>query len=124
MLRALPLILALALPGALLVVAGEVAGADGVPLDTASRPTKADGPKIFRSEGCDVCHSVSAAGIEARGPERVQGPDLSGVGARVDAGLLAGYLRQEAAIDGKKHRKGFKGSDEELQALVDWLLEL
>ena len=32
-------------------------------------------------------------------------------------------MKREIDKDGKEHKKEFKGSDEELQALVDWLLE-
>ena len=34
---------------------------------------------------------------------------------------LAAYLRKEGELDGKTHKKGFKGTDEELQTILDWL---
>ena len=33
------------------------------------------------------------------------------------------YVKKEVDKEGKSHTKPFKGNDEELQVLVDWLLE-
>ena len=49
------------------------------------------------------------------------GPDLSGYTSDKDISEIAAYARKEAEIDGKQHKKEFKGTDEELQAIVDWL---
>lgn len=84
----------------------------------------AGGKQIFLSERCNLCHSVSSAGIKAKAKsESMRGPDLTGASADKDPAWLAGYLRQKVRKDGELHKRGFKGSDEELQALVDWLLE-
>ncbi|HSR53180.1 MAG TPA: c-type cytochrome [Acidobacteriota bacterium] len=83
-----------------------------------------DGQKVFDGAKCGTCHSVTSAGIEAKmksGP--MAGSDLTGIGEKHEAKWIASYLRQEVKMDGKAHAKAFKGSDEELQALVDWLLE-
>ncbi|MDH3402635.1 MAG: cytochrome c [Acidobacteriota bacterium] len=80
-----------------------------------------DGKELFLAEGCDTCHSVAAAEIEAKTTsEKMLGPDVSGYETD-DLKALAAYLRKEAELDGETHNKGFKGSDEELQALIDWL---
>ena len=78
----------------------------------------ADGKKVFR-KACAACHSVKSEKIRAQIPP---GHDLGGVGGRMDAeALRAVVLGEETEV---KRHKPFKGSDEELQALIDWLLAL
>ncbi len=98
-------------------------GADPVVFAAGGGASGTSGRKVFLAEGCNLCHSVSSAGIEGR-PESGEdrGPDLAGVGERHDRRFLVGYLRQAERIDGKTHRTSFKGSDEELAVLVSWLL--
>lgn len=80
-----------------------------------------DGKQIFMAQKCNLCHSVSPAGITATTKsDKMKGPDLVG-GAKRDAKLLNSYLRKTADINGKKHSKQFTGSDEELGALIAWL---
>jgi mono/diheme cytochrome c family protein len=79
-----------------------------------------DGRQVFLAQKCNLCHSVSTADIAATTKsEKMKGPDL--VGVAHDAQLLMQYLRREAEIEGKKHGKGFTGSDEELGALIAWI---
>ncbi len=81
-----------------------------------------EGQKVFEAQKCNMCHAVPSAGIEAKTTsEKMKGPDL--VDLKRDAKWIAGYLQKTEQIDGADHKKEFKGSDEELQALVDWLLE-
>jgi cytochrome c5 len=55
-----------------------------------------DGKELFLNVGkCNMCHGVPAAGMK--------------------------YLRKEAPLGESEHTKGFKGTDEELQAIIDWL---
>lgn len=82
-----------------------------------------DGKKIFMAEKCNLCHGVSSAGIEATTKsEKVRGPDLTGVAERHDSDFLVSYLRRDEELEGEKHKKAFTGSDEEIGALVSWLL--
>ncbi len=82
------------------------------------------GKKVFEAEKCSMCHALSNLGIEATTKaEKLKGPDLVDVGKRYEADWIAKYIKKEADKEGKSHTKPFKGSDEELQALVDWLLE-
>ena len=82
------------------------------------------GHQAFVGLKCNMCHDVSSAGIEAKTKsEKMYGGNLVGLAEKWDAKTLAAYVTQEAEADGKKHKKEFKGSDEELQVLVDWLLE-
>jgi len=88
----------------------------------AAAPAKLDGKQIFLAQKCNLCHTVSSAGIERTvKSEKVAGPDLTNLAAKQDAGVLAKFLRKEGEINGKKHGKGFTGSDEELGALISWL---
>ncbi|HYN23171.1 MAG TPA: cytochrome c [Thermoanaerobaculia bacterium] len=86
----------------------------------AAQGGKLDGKAIFLAQKCNLCHSVSTAGIAATTKsEKMKGPDL--VNIKHDAKLLNGFLRKTADVNGKKHVKGFTGSDEELGALMAWL---
>lgn len=71
---------------------------------------------------CNMCHSVEAADVEARSEKTFSG-DLSGFTTE-DRDALARYLRKEEARDGEDHKKAFAGSDEDLQAILDWLASL
>ena len=80
-----------------------------------------DGKQIFLAQKCNLCHAVSPAGIAATTKsDKMKGPDLVSL-SKKDAKLLNGYLRKTADINGKKHVKGFTGSDEELGALIAWI---
>ena len=69
---------------------------------------------------CNMCHGVAAAEIEAKTKsDKMKGPDLSGFKSEKELAEIAAYMRKES--EGDQHKKGFKGTDEELQAIVDWL---
>jgi mono/diheme cytochrome c family protein len=76
--------------------------------------------EVFTGQRCNLCHSVKAAGIEAKVP-KPKGPDLSKVGATRDAKWIHDFLKQQVKLDEKKHPLPFKGSDEQLGAVADWL---
>ena len=83
---------------------------------------KTDGKAIFLAQKCNMCHAVPSAGIEAKTKsEAMKGPDVAGLDG--DAEQLAKYLRKQAKIDGKDHKKEFKGGDDELKVLIDWVLK-
>jgi hypothetical protein len=96
-----------------------VIGAGSGPL-----PRDPDGRQIFLDKKCDLCHAVTSSQIEAKTKlESMLGPDLAGVGSRREAGWLADYLNQDVLLNDAQHITDFKGSAEELAALVEWLLE-
>jgi mono/diheme cytochrome c family protein len=79
------------------------------------------GKEQFMSGGCATCHSVASADIEAKTTsEKMRGPDVGGLKSD-NVEELVQYIRKEVERDGKSHMKGFKGTDEELQAIIDWL---
>lgn len=81
-----------------------------------------DGKTLFTdTHKCNMYHGVPAAKIEAKTKsEKMMGPDLGGE-IDVDFKTMAAYVRKAGELDGKSHKKEFKGTDEELQAIVDWL---
>jgi cytochrome c5 len=90
----------------------------------ATAATAPDGKATFLGQKCNLCHSVSAAGIErTTKSEKVAGPDLTTATAQHDKAFLTRFLKKEEMIDGKKHGKEWKGTDAELSALIDWLKE-
>ena len=105
-----------------------IVAALAVAFPTAAGPLPAgeggmDGKAIFLAQKCDMCHSVSTAGIEAKS-KAMKAPDLVGVvTAEHDAKWIGEYVRKQVDLDGKKHGKAFTGSDEELKALISWLGE-
>jgi hypothetical protein len=86
-----------------------------------SQSTELDGQQIFADSKCIKCHSVESLEIVSSKDKPL---DLSNVGADKDAEFLKKYLVKEEMINDKKHKTKFKGSDEELNTLVDWLLTL
>lgn len=103
-----------------LLVAGLVSAA--LALALAAPLAAVDGQTLFvETYKCNQCHSVPAAGIEAKiKSEKMQGPDLGGK-LGMEAAKIGEFVRQKIEVDGNKHKKEFKGSDEELQAILDWL---
>ena len=93
--------------------------------------------KIFKKYRCNECHTIAVAGIgenaatgEAENEEdeeegeAIEPPDLSKVGDKFDAKWISGYLRKKNSIEGRKHKKRFKGKKEERQDLSLWLESL
>jgi mono/diheme cytochrome c family protein len=92
------------------------------PLDQEG--TILDGKQIFLAQKCNLCHTVSSAGIEATTKsEKLKGPDLTVAMTEKmrDAEWINKFLRKKIELEGKKHAKEFKGSDEEIGALIAWL---
>ncbi|MCJ7553482.1 MAG: cytochrome c [Ignavibacteriaceae bacterium] len=81
-----------------------------------------DGKQIFLDKKCTTCHYVESAGIETT--KKSGASDLSTVGDVMEADFMTKYLLKEEKIDDKAHKTKFNGTDEELKALVDWLLTL
>lgn len=103
-------------------LAPEIEAAEPVAPAPAPLPiaeTQAAGREVFLAQRCNACHSVSSAGIEGKLPTA---PDLAGVGARRDRASIAAIVHQEEPVNGKKHPKRFSGSQDDLDALIDWLL--
>ena len=102
---------------------GALLGAVGSALaGPAEDAPPADGKALFLAQKCNTCHAVSTAEIEATTKsEKMKGPDLVGLVAERGAEWTTKFLRKEIDLDGKKHGKEVKLSDEELARLVAWL---
>jgi cytochrome c1 len=115
-----------------LAAAAAVVGAQAVTSGTATAAEKIPGMEHFLAQGCNQCHSVKSAGIEVKSdgekPELEEGgpvpPDLSGVGKKHDSKFLHLFVTKQVELHDKKHMKKFKGTPEELDELVNWLLTL
>lgn len=88
-----------------------------------------DGPEIFTEKKCQKCHSVASAQIEVIVDEEDdedgdEPTDLSSIGNEMSSDDIQTFLMRKSERNEKKHKKRFKGSDEELQALADWLASL
>ena len=97
-------------------------------------PTPA-GQQVFVAQKCQMCHTVYSTGIgeppaedakeeEEEAAAAAGPPDLSIAGAGRTAEWISLYLQKKETLNDKKHMKSFKGSDEDLAALVDWVLTL
>lgn len=102
--------------------AGGAAFAAPLPSPAGAMAKSPDGKQIFLNQRCNLCHSVSTAGIDAviKSPA-MRGPDLVNVADKHDAKWLKGWLHKKIEMNGKKHRKLFTGSDAELDTLISWL---
>jgi len=80
-----------------------------------------DGKKVFVDNKCNMCHTVTVAGIESK---KSDASDLSTTGKDRTVEFLTKYLKKEAKLDDKDHKSSFKGTDEDLAKLVDWLSTL
>lgn len=90
----------------------------------ATNATAADGKELFLGNKCNLCHSIESQGIEKKS-EKMKGAELSDAGSRVEsAEWLKGFMKQEELKEGEKHKKKFKGTDEELDTIVNWVLSL
>lgn len=94
------------------------------PLLLSSSSAAADGKQAFLDNNCNRCHSVSARDIEATiQSESMRASDLSSVGENRDAEWIEKYLQKKVENDGKTHRSTFRGSDEDLESIAEWLAE-
>jgi len=88
---------------------------------TIAQQDNDNGKKLFVDNKCNMCHTVKSAGIESKKSDAV---DLSTVGKDNTTEFLMKYLKKETKLNDKDHKSSFKGSEDELETLVDWLLTL
>ena len=91
----------------------------------SAKPSFADGKSIFTANKCNGCHAISAQGVQVvKGDDDDGGkkpPDLSHVGKDHNAQWIAGFLKKTEKLNGKNHKKAWKGSDADLTTLSTWL---
>ncbi len=84
---------------------------------------KSTGKDIFVNAKCNTCHAIKSQDITSKQADKY--PDLSNFGnSGVSEENAIKYLNKEFDINGKKHPVKFKGSEEELKTMVEWLLTL
>ena len=90
----------------------------------AQATDEAAGKTLFLEKKCNLCHAVESQGI-AKKSEKMKGEDLSDAGNQVsDAAWVKGWILQTELKEGEKHKKKWKGTDEELKTIVNWVLSL
>jgi cytochrome c553 len=77
-----------------------------------------EGKTIFVNNKCGTCHSVESAGLSTKAKKST---DLSDTGSKYEKELLTGYLLKKEKINNKNHPAAFKGTEEELVQLTNWL---
>ncbi len=82
-----------------------------------------DGKTIFEESKCTNCHGIASQSIEAK-KKSDKIPDLSKLTEGHDAAFWTNYLKKEETLNSKKHAVPFKGTDEDLKIMVDWLISL
>lgn len=108
-------------------IGGTATVATGTGSEEAGAAEMPAGQKVFTDAKCHLCHTVYSSGIgepDAEAEDAGASPDLSTAGAGRSAEWMSLYMMKKAAIDEKKHMLSFNGSEEDLAALVDWLLTL
>jgi mono/diheme cytochrome c family protein len=85
------------------------------PAQAAAEPAR--GEKIYNAKRCSACH-----GIQGKGGKF--GQPLSDIASKRDAQWLKAFLKDPKAINPESKMSPFKGTDEELEGLVTYLLTL
>ena len=75
------------------------------------------GQKIYTEKKCSMCHKIEGVGGKI-------GPDLSDVGSKRDAEWIKGFLKDPKSVIPETKQPPFKGTDEELDAVVAYLMSL
>lgn len=84
---------------------------------------QATGKDIFINGKCNTCHAVKSQDITSKQADKY--PDLSNAGnCGLNEEQMTKYLNKEYELNGKKHPVKFKGTEQELKTLVEWLLSL
>ncbi len=84
----------------------------------------ADAKEIFLGQKCNLCHTIDSQGI-AKTSDKMKAPDLSNASGLIEsADWLKSFLKKQVKKDDKNHLREFKGTDEELDAVVQWLMTL
>lgn len=98
-------------------------GVLGISLVNFAQAEGKDGKTIFEESKCNACHGIEAAGIEAK-KKSDKNPDLSKITEGKDLEFWVKYMKKEESLNNKKHAMPFKGSDEDLQTMMTWLMSL
>ena len=81
------------------------------------------GKKIFVDSKCGSCHSIEAEGLTTKSKKK-NVPDLSDVGTKRNSDFISKFITKQEKLNDAQHPMAFKGSDEDLQKLANWLESL
>lgn len=95
----------------------------GITLVQFAKAEDKTGKTIFEESKCTACHGIQSQGIEAK-KKSDKNPDLSKLTEGKDADFFMKYMKKEETLNSKKHAIPFKGSDEDLKIMVDWLISI
>ena len=107
----------------------------GLTLTGARAEEEPPGMALFKKNKCTQCHTIQAVNISkeeseeeeeaVEGEEKVDPPDLSGAGKERTAEWITKWLKKEEKTKkGRKHKKKFKGGEDELKSISEWLAGL
>ncbi|MBI1937882.1 MAG: c-type cytochrome [Ignavibacteriales bacterium] len=89
----------------------------------AQQAEEPKGKILFKESKCVSCHAIESQGFVKKGKSTA--PDLSDVGSKhSDIEWLKKYLTKQETMNDLKHAVSFKGGEEELQTLGEWLTTL
>lgn len=89
----------------------------------AQQSEEPKGKILFKEYKCVSCHAIESQGYVKKG--KSSAPDLSNVGSKhSDVEWLKKYLTKQETMNDVKHAISFKGNDEELKTLGEWLTTL
>ena len=77
----------------------------------------AKGEKAYAAKKCSVCHVINGKGGK-------MADDLTSVGSKRDAAWLHKFMKDPKSIDSSNKMPAFRGSDEELAAVVAYMASL
>lgn len=89
--------------------------------NTTKAEDKLNGKDIFLAKKCNMCHPATTQGIESKKKDT---PDFGTAKLNGDAAFIKQYLNKEVELNAKKHPVAFKGEAAELDAVVNWLIEI
>lgn len=75
------------------------------------------GKELYTAKKCGICHTVDGSGGK-------MGGDLSDVGDKRDAEWLTTYMKDPKSVIPEAKMRAVRGTDEELQALVAYMMKL
>ena len=82
-----------------------------------------DGKTIFEESKCTACHGIESQGVVAK-KKSDKNPDLSTITTGHDIEFWTKYMKKEESLNSKKHPIPFKGTDEDLKTMMEWLMSL
>jgi hypothetical protein len=89
--------------------------------NTSKADETLNGKDIFLAKKCNMCHPATTQGIESKKKDT---PDFGTYKLSGDAAFIKQYLNKEIEMNAKKHPVQLKGEAAEIDALVNWLVEI